>query len=1041
MTKILELLEEELPKYIHEVKSKQQENAKAFAFSSFMMKVFNVESKDLDFEKSVKTEVMQLRGRIDAVFGNLIIEFKKDLTSGLEVAKEELKKYFQAYLEKNEENFIGIANDGIHFKVFHPIIENNVVIDIEEIDKLDIEKSTTEQVFLWFDSYFFSTEKIIPTSEDIKRRFGLDSPTFASIYRKLGDLFEKALIDKRTTIKFESWNRYLEIVYGDKPNEKKLFFKHTYLSTFVKLLVHIKISGGRPGKFEEIIPILYGNTFTNAGIKNFMEEDFFSWILAPNIKKQSSKLFHNLLQEIYVYDLEKIDEDVLKELYQELVDPDVRKLLGEFYTPDWLAESMVKEILEKEDTKSVMDPSCGSGTFLFKTIQFKIKSLSKKKWSKDKILEHIVDNVIGFDVHPLAVIIARTNYLLALKDVIHAKKGPISIPVYLSDSLKIPTKRMDVSSAIPTFEFEALDKKFHFPVSVAKDITKMDEVVEALREHGKEFELKLENAAASKFNFDPNEYAKNMIVGFEKMMKRKYNDEETKILVESLETLYDLIRRQEDAIWPYVLRNMYKPIAIAFRKIDVIVGNPPWIAQQAMHDSKYKKYLKEKSLEYGLAKGKQVHNIPNMELASLFFCHCVEQYLSPNGIIGFVMPRSILDASQHVEFRKFHNPSVELFLVYDLKKVKPLFRIPSCVIFAQKDSKTRYPVKSIELKGNLHSTNEKLILAEKDLDKITSEFMPITRERNNSPYHKKFRKGADLIPRIFWYVDIKSDSFMGFNPESPHIISSQNKNAKKPWRDFQLEGNVSKQFLFNTIVATDLVPFGILQRRLLFLPILIKDNKVVVLDSSDNSEIIHTDTSKYLQDVEKIWSKHSKGTAKTMTTYQWIDYQNKLSNQKTKSKFKVLYVGSATYMTACVLKPNEEYTFDIDGTPLSTDCFITDVATYYFDTDDEKEANYLAAIFNSKILDDLITPEQSKGDFGPRNIHKLPLTFNIPLYDPSSDQHIKLAKLGIECAKKVIVLLPEIKSKSTGVIRRKLREALDKDYRQIDDIVKQILKD
>ena len=146
-------------------------------------------------------------------------------------------------------------------------------------------------------------------------------------------------------------------------------------------------------------------------------------------------------------------------------------------------------------------------------------------------------------------------------------------------------------------------------------------------------------------------------------------------------------------------------------------------------------------------------------------------------------------------------------------------------------------------------------------------------------------------------------------------------------------------------------------------------------------------------------------------------------------------------MTAYVLKPHGKYSFDIDGTQLDTNYFITDFATYYFDTDDENEANYLAAIFNSKILDDLITPEQSKGDFGPRNISKLPLTFNIPLYDSSSDQHVELSKLGMECAKKVIALLPKIESKSTGVIRRKLRDALDKDYRQIDEIVKQILKD
>lgn len=1041
MTKVLEILEKELPDYIHDVKSKHQENAKAFAFSSFMQRVFGVESKDLDFEKSIKTEVMQMRGRIDAVFGNIIIEFKKDLSLGLETAKEELLKYFQAYLEKSETNFLGIANDGIHFKVFYPIINSNQVTDVEEIDEIDLEKSSAKEIFLWFDSYFFSTEKIVPTSEDIRKRFGLDSPTFATIHRKLDELFEKALIDKRTEIKFQSWNRYLEIVYGDKPNEKKLFFKHTYLSTFVKLLVHVKISGGKPGMFDEIVPILYGNTFTNAGIKNFMEEDFFSWILAPNIKKQSSKLFHKLLQEIYVYDLEKIDEDVLKELYQELVDPDVRKLLGEFYTPDWLAQSMVKEIFEKEPTKSVMDPSCGSGTFLFKTIQFKIESLLKMKWSKDKILEHIVDNVIGFDVHPLAVVIARTNYLLALKDIIHAKKGSVSIPVYLSDSLKIPTKTMDVSTAVPTFEFTALDKKFQFPVSIASNIAKMDEVVEALREYGQGFELKMEERITSKYNFNPDEYAKNTVIDFEKMMLKKYNDVDTKVLIQALETLYDLIRRQEDAIWPYVLRNMYKPIAIAFRKVDVIIGNPPWIAQQAMHDKKYKEYLKEKSLEYGLAEKNEVHNIPNMELASLFFCHCVAQYLAPEGIIGFVMPRSVLDASQHVNFRKFHNPSVELFLVYDLKKVKPLFRIPSCVIFAQKNKSTTYPVKSIEFKGNLNSTNEQLIDADEDLDKKISEFVPITREKDNSPYHKKFRKGADLIPRIFWYIDIKSDSFLGFNPENPHIISSQNKNAKKPWSELQLEGNVAKKFLFNTIVATDLIPFGILQRRLVFLPIQIKDNKIQVLDSSEHSEIIHTDTAKYLQNVEKIWREYSKGTASEMTPYQWIDYQNKLSKQNLNCKFKVVYAGSATYMTACVLNPNEKYSFNINGTPFSTDRFITDVATYYFDTDDENEANYLAAIFNSKILDDLIKPEQSKGDFGPRNIHKLPLTFNIPLFDSSSIQHCELAKLGMECTKKVKSLLPQINSKSTGIIRKKLRDALDKEYRLIDDIVENILKD
>ena len=48
----------------------------------------------------------------------------------------------------------------------------------------------------------------------------------------------------------------------------------------------------------------------------------------------------------------------------------------------------------------------------------------------------------------------------------------------------------------------------------------------------------------------------------------------------------------------------------------------------------------------------------------------------------------------------------------------------------------------------------------------------------------------------------------------------------------------------------------------------------------------------------------------------------------------------------------------------------------------------------------------------------------------------KEPKFGGDITDKVIITLF-----SSGVIRRKLRDALDKDYRQIDEIVKKILKD
>jgi hypothetical protein len=340
----------------------------------------------------------------------------------------------------------------------------------------------------------------------------------------------------------------------------------------------------------------------------------------------------------------------------------------------------------------------------------------------------------------------------------------------------------------------------------------------------------------------------------------------------------------------------------------------------------------------------------------------------------------------------------------------------------------------------LPSSNCKLLEAKQFLEIKNDKFIPVTRVRKNSYYHKFFGKGADLIPRNFWFIKIKTDSFLGFNPKCPHIESAENKNAHKPWNNVKLEGNVSNEFLFNTLVATDLVPFGTLGRKLIFLPIFIKRGKVEMFSSSKQPEIIQTETSNYLEKAEKEWKKHSTGTASKMSTYEWMNYQGKLTRQNVNAKFKVLYAGSATYMTSCVIEQQKKCHFTINNTTFDSNSFIADVATYYYDTDSEDEAYYLTSVFNSKILDDLIKPEQSKGDFGPRNIHKLPLTFPIPQFDPKNIKHEKLAKLGKACHEKVMEFLPTINLKSTGKIRSVIRKFLEKEYKEIDENVKTILK-
>ena len=1039
---ILKKLEDALPNYIKEVKSKNQEAAKAYTFSTFIHDVFGVQSRDMDFEKPVKSEVLQVRGRIDAVFGNIIIEFKRDLKQGLDTAKEELQKYFQAYLENSQTDFIGIANDGINFKVFYPVLNNKIVTDIEEIDSINIENSTPQKVFLWFDSYFFSSHKITPTSEDIKRRFGLDSPTFILLQKKLEVLFQKVESYKPAVLKYENWNKYLEIVYGNLPNDKSLFFKHTYLSTLVKMIIHVKISGNRPSTYDDIKFIILGSTFTQAGIKNFMEEDFYAWITSKPINDESNKIFYKLLQEMYVYDLEKINEDVLKELYQELVDSDVRKLLGEFYTPDWLAESMVENVLSEDPTKSIMDPSCGSGTFLFKIIQYKIKRLTEKNWSSNDILNHIIKNVIGFDIHPLAVIISKTNYLLALKDILKSRNGQISMPVYLSDTIKNPAKNTDVSISVQTFRLDAADKKFRLPVSVVQDISRMDDVINMLKEYGRDLELEIEKSLEYNRNFDVHKYIENRVISFSKFLKTNYDETEGILLIECLRSLYELIINDADGIWPYILRNIYKPVSVSIKKVDIIIGNPPWLTMQGMKNDEYKKFLKHGTIKFDLLDKKQVHQFPHIELATLFCKITVKQYLAKNGKLAFVMPKSILVSSHHTNFRKFKNPNMKLELIYDIENVKPLFNVPTCSIFCTNNDITNYPVKKIMMSGKLPTKNVNLERAKKYLNFSTSTYEPINIDMKRSEYHTKFYQGATIVPRNFFFIQPKiSSSLLGVNLESPTITSNSENMTKLPWSNITITGEVESKFLFGSILGSNLIPFGILEFKMITLPIkiiggkpsLYKNHVEIQLDGFPKA-------SQYFEEVEELWNKNKTTSQKNTTIYDWINYRNKISEQNLKKKYKVLYTASSTYLTACVINQTEKMYYKSTSIKIELNGFIAESKTYYFETDDANEAYYLCAILNSKIIDELIKPLQTRGLWGPRDIHKRPLLIPIPIYNHNNLNHKKLSKLSQICHKCVLEY-NKSNNRSIGIMRNKIRIMLQDKMNEINTITKNILID
>ncbi len=82
-----------------------------------------------------------------------------------------------------------------------------------------------------------------------------------------------------------------------------------------------------------------------------------------------------------------------------------------------------------------------------------------------------------------------------------------------------------------------------------------------------------------------------------------------------------------------------------------------------MKNKESQNFLKHEVLKYHLLENKDVYLFTQMELATLFFCKCADLYLKGEGIIAFVMPRSVLAGTiHHINFRKFRKPPVKLSL-------------------------------------------------------------------------------------------------------------------------------------------------------------------------------------------------------------------------------------------------------------------------------------------------------------------------------------------------------------------------------------------
>src|SRR5581483_11085799 len=417
--------------------------------------------------------------------------------------------------------------------------------------------------------------------------------------------------------------------YGNSLGDMTLFIKHTYLTMVSRAIVTVARFPRAQRSATLYRGLIDGEFFRAHNIRNLAEPDFFSWALGTKAESIFVDFLANVFRRLQEFDWNRLDEDLLKMLYQELVDPEDRSELGEVYTPDWLAELALEQIDYREGT--LLDPACGSGTFLFCAI----RRLRDHGLKGDKLVDYALQSVIGIDVHPVAVLMAKANILLALAKELNHYSAEVNLRVYMADTLMTEENKRKGYLGLKVGPKE----EFHMPLESLERGRNLDELIDNML-------LFAKRGAASK------DAEKRATKAFEDRQE-DFSNGELFFWKHNFQLMVRLVREERDSIWAFILKNAYRPAYLRRQKVDAIAANPPWLSLRDTADQAYKDKIKELTFQDGLLGKKEVKLFTQLDTSTVFFVHAEHEFLKQDVKMAFVMPKSvILPAKQHFAFQK-----------------------------------------------------------------------------------------------------------------------------------------------------------------------------------------------------------------------------------------------------------------------------------------------------------------------------------------------------------------------------------------------------
>ena len=845
--------------------------------------------------------------------------------------------------------------------------------------------------------------------------FGPASLSYQRDIAALKSLYSECAAYETVRIKRRLWHDLLRTALGEiagSPEElDDLFVRHTYLSAVVAMVVQATFGIDIYQKAEtDPADLLHGRQFHNdTGLQGVVESDFFTWPTEVG----GLPFLRTLARRVDRFDWAEAPPDVAAILYETVIPPEERRQLGEYYTPDWLARTMVRELVTEPLEQHVLDPACGSGTFIAEAVAHFFDAAKQSGLHPKQVLDRLRAAVTGIDVHPVAVHLARSAWALAAKPAILAVKesgydASGTVPVYLGDSLQLRFNPGDMFAAheVRIAVEDEQNTELIFPATLVEQADNFDALMG-----------------------DASEYIEHGEDPFVALDDHGVNDpQQRQTLTDTLKKLQELHTQGRDHIWAYYSRNLVRPVTLARRKVDVIIGNPPWINYNQTADA-LRSALETQSKElYGIWAGGRYAT--HQDVAGLFFTRCADLYLKDGGIIGMVMPHSALQTGQYSKWRSGKwqarrggnglTADFSFKTAWDLERLQPntFFPVPASVVFARRVGVAN-PARP--LAGTVERWEG--AAGADDVRRVAAAITD-TGVAGDSPYAKYSRQGAIIVPRSMFFVNEIENPAVVQASQTVTVNPRRGSQDKEPWKSLDLTAitgqTVEVAHLFDVHLGETLVPYATLQPLKALLPLRQGESNIPA-DSNGVGGVRLGGLARRMRErwrtISGMWDAN-KTEANQLDLLGQLDYMRKLGSQlewRRNSGDRIIRVAQteAGQPTAGLLQMDEA---------------LVDSTLYWISCKSIDEAHYLLAIINSDALYGAVAYLMPKGQFGARHLHKHLWKLPIPEFDASNSLHLAISKAGEAAAAgaaKQLERLRQDRPKLTVTIaRRELRKWL-----------------